>query len=136
MPVKNRTCGGEDALERDLTDQAVRVGNDRRLELAALDIGRIVPRIVRGDPHVTYYPFRLQQAEGGERTVPPHHAIEHGCRRVMDVDHRNVAEPQPLHNFADMAGIECVVIDQDTRVADFKKELRWNQVYYHVASGV
>ena len=35
-----------------------------------------------------------------------------------------------------MAGIECVVIDQDTQVNQFKKELRWNQVYYHLAQGV
>jgi L-arabinose isomerase len=43
---------------------------------------------------------------------------------------------EPLVDFADMAGIECVVIDQDTRVTDFRKELRWNQVYYHLANGV
>ena len=43
---------------------------------------------------------------------------------------------EPLQDFADMAGIECVVIDQDTRAGDFKKELRWNQVYYHLANGV
>jgi L-arabinose isomerase len=43
---------------------------------------------------------------------------------------------EPLQDLADMAGIECVVIDDDTRVNDFKKELRWNQVYYHLAAGV
>jgi L-arabinose isomerase len=43
---------------------------------------------------------------------------------------------EPLQDFADMAGIECVIIDQDTRAGDFKKELRWNQVYYHLANGV
>jgi L-arabinose isomerase len=43
---------------------------------------------------------------------------------------------EPLQDFADMAGIECVVIDEDTRAADFRKELRWNQVYYHLANGV
>jgi L-arabinose isomerase len=43
---------------------------------------------------------------------------------------------EPLQDFADMAGIECVVIDQDTRLGEFKKELRWNQVYYHLANGV
>jgi L-arabinose isomerase len=43
---------------------------------------------------------------------------------------------EPLQDLADMAGIECVVIDQDTRVGEFKKELRWNQVYYHLANGL
>jgi L-arabinose isomerase len=28
------------------------------------------------------------------------------------------------------------VIDERTRVSDFKKELRWNQAYYHLAGGV
>jgi L-arabinose isomerase len=40
-----------------------------------------------------------------------------------------------LEDFAAMAGIECVVIDHNTTVADFKKELRWNEVYYRLASG-
>jgi L-arabinose isomerase len=43
---------------------------------------------------------------------------------------------EPLQDFADMAGIECVVIDESTRVADIKKELRWNSAYYHLANGV
>jgi L-arabinose isomerase len=41
-----------------------------------------------------------------------------------------------LENFADMAGIEYLLIDQNTRVSDFKKELRWNEVYYHLARGL
>ena len=40
-----------------------------------------------------------------------------------------------LQDFADMADIECVMIDDDTTIADFKKELRWNEVYYHLNRG-
>jgi len=29
-----------------------------------------------------------------------------------------------------MAGIEYVCIDDSTTIAEFKKELRWNEVYY------
>ena len=29
-----------------------------------------------------------------------------------------------------MADIEFLLIDEDTRLSDFKKELRWNDVYY------
>lgn len=43
---------------------------------------------------------------------------------------------EPLADFAEIAGIEFLVIDKDTRVSEFKKELRWNQVYYHVAQGL
>jgi L-arabinose isomerase len=40
-----------------------------------------------------------------------------------------------LENFAEMAGIEYLLIDRTTAVANFKKELRWNDVYYQFASG-
>ena len=39
-----------------------------------------------------------------------------------------------LEDFADMAGVEFLVIDGETRLADFKKELRWNESYYWMAS--
>jgi L-arabinose isomerase len=40
-----------------------------------------------------------------------------------------------LQDFADMAGIEFLLIDENTKIADFKKELRWNDLYYHLANG-
>ena len=41
-----------------------------------------------------------------------------------------------LQDFADMAGIEFLLIDENTKLADFKKELRWNDLYYHLANGL
>ncbi|RYG02656.1 MAG: L-arabinose isomerase [Chitinophagaceae bacterium] len=35
-----------------------------------------------------------------------------------------------MRDFADMAGIECVVIDKDTNINNFRNELRWNEAYY------
>jgi L-arabinose isomerase len=35
-----------------------------------------------------------------------------------------------LEDFAGMAGIELVVIDAETKVRQFRQELRWNEVYY------
>lgn len=35
-----------------------------------------------------------------------------------------------LTDFAEMANIEMVLIDKDTRLSDFKNELRWNEMYY------
>jgi L-arabinose isomerase len=40
-----------------------------------------------------------------------------------------------LESFADMAGMECLLIDNTTSVAQFQKELRWNDVYHHMAGG-
>ncbi|VBB07010.1 l-arabinose isomerase [Lucifera butyrica] len=41
-----------------------------------------------------------------------------------------------LEDFSEMAGIEYLVIDNDTKIRDFKKELRWNDLYYHLAQGI
>jgi len=39
-------------------------------------------------------------------------------------------------DFAEMAGMELLVIDESTRMRDFTNELRWNQAYYHLARGL
>ena len=44
--------------------------------------------------------------------------------------------PEHMQDFADMAGLECLMIDSNTNVADFVKELRWNDMYYHLANGI
>jgi len=41
-----------------------------------------------------------------------------------------------LADFAEMAGMEFLLIDQSTTVPAFKKELRWNDLYYHLAKGL
>jgi L-arabinose isomerase len=42
---------------------------------------------------------------------------------------------EPLRDLAEMAGVELLVIDRDTRLSDFERELRWNQAYYRLARG-
>ncbi len=34
-----------------------------------------------------------------------------------------------------MAGIEYLLIDRETKLRDFQKELRWNDLYYGLAKG-
>ena len=41
-----------------------------------------------------------------------------------------------LRDFAEMAGIEFLLIDENTRVEEFKEKLRWNDLYYHLAKGL
>ena len=41
-----------------------------------------------------------------------------------------------LEDFAEIAGIESVVIDENTDIRDFKKELRFNEVYYWMNKGL
>ena len=37
-----------------------------------------------------------------------------------------------LHDFVDMAGMEFLLIDENTKLEEFRKELRWNDLYYQL----
>jgi L-arabinose isomerase len=41
-----------------------------------------------------------------------------------------------LQDFADMAGIEFLLIDENTKIGEFKDKLRWNDLYYSLAKGL
>jgi L-arabinose isomerase len=41
-----------------------------------------------------------------------------------------------LTDLADMIGVELMVIDADTTINQFTKEMRWNQAYYRLAQGL
>jgi L-arabinose isomerase len=41
-----------------------------------------------------------------------------------------------IADFAEMAGCEFLLINGDTTIDGFKKELRWNEAYYHLARGL
>jgi len=44
--------------------------------------------------------------------------------------------PEHLYDFAEMAGIEFLLIDENTKVDEFKEKLRWNDLYYHLNRGL
>jgi L-arabinose isomerase len=44
--------------------------------------------------------------------------------------------PEHLADFAAMSGIELLVIDAETRLDRFRDQLRWNDLYYHLAKGL
>jgi L-arabinose isomerase len=46
------------------------------------------------------------------------------------------ATPELLSDFAEIARTELLMIDDTTRMRDFKNEVRWNQAYYHLARGL
>jgi len=41
-----------------------------------------------------------------------------------------------LQDFAEMAGIEFLLIDENTKIGEFKDKLRWNDLYYTFARGL
>ncbi len=47
-----------------------------------------------------------------------------------------VVTAEQLEDFADMAGLEFLLIGNDTQLSEFKKEIRWNDTYYHLAKGL
>lgn len=51
-----------------------------------------------------------------------------GFSQALTVEH--------LEDFAAMAGLEMLLIDETTTLSDFQKELRWNELYYHLAKGI
>jgi L-arabinose isomerase len=51
-----------------------------------------------------------------------------GFSQAVTVEH--------LEDFTEMAGLEFLLIDADTQLPAFKKELRWNEIYYHLAQGL
>lgn len=48
----------------------------------------------------------------------------------------NAVTAEHLEDFAGMAGIEMVSIGSTTSLHELKKELRWNELYYHLAQGL
>jgi L-arabinose isomerase len=45
-------------------------------------------------------------------------------------------DPEPLIDLAEMAGVEFLLIDEASSLPAFRKEIRWNQAYYHLARGL
>jgi L-arabinose isomerase len=41
-----------------------------------------------------------------------------------------------IRDLAEMAGIECLIIDENTCLSSFKQEMRLNEVYYYFAKGI
>jgi L-arabinose isomerase len=41
-----------------------------------------------------------------------------------------------MEDFAEIAGVELVVIDANTKLRGFKQDLRQNEIYYHLAPGL
>ena len=51
-----------------------------------------------------------------------------GYSQALSVEH--------LEDFAEMIGIEFLLIDEKTDLREFKKELRWNEVYWGLSKGL
>ena len=70
----------------------------------------------------------------------PDFATSAGCWLAAGAAHHTVMSTavgiEVFQDFAEMAGTELLVIDEDTTVRGFQKELRWNAAYYRLAQGI
>jgi L-arabinose isomerase len=41
-----------------------------------------------------------------------------------------------IEDFAEIAGVELAIIDQDTKLRPFQQQLRNNELYYHLVPGL
>ena len=43
---------------------------------------------------------------------------------------------EAFRDFAEMAEVELLVIDESTTLPEFQQRVRWNQAYYRLAQGL
>ena len=70
-------------------------------------------------------PSLSTSAEAWLMAGAPHHTV---LSRAVGVE--------VLEDFAEMTGVELVVIDDDTTPRAFQRELRWNAAYHRLAEGL
>jgi L-arabinose isomerase len=77
--------------------------------------------------HVVWQPYPNLETAAGAWILAggAHHT---GFSMAVNAEH--------MEDFAEIAGIEFVLIDQDASISTIKKELRWNDIYYHLAKGL
>jgi L-arabinose isomerase len=44
--------------------------------------------------------------------------------------------PEYIEDYCGMAGLEYLQIDEQTDIRSFRNEIRWNEMYYHLAKGI
>jgi len=70
----------------------------------------------------------------------PDFATSAGCWLAAGAAHHTVMTTavgiEVFRDFAEIAKTELLVIDEDTTVRSFQKELRWNAAYYRLAQGI
>jgi len=104
------------------------LGDRFRLVLNEVDVVRPaegLPRLPVARALWRPQPDFATATEAWLRAGGPHHTAL--CRAIGT---------EVFTDFAEIAGIELVVIDERTRIRDVANELRWNQAYYQLARGL
>jgi L-arabinose isomerase len=102
----------------DMGDRLRIVANEVQVVAPSADLPRLPVARAVWQP----LPDLATAAEAWLTAGGPHHT---GLSAALRVEH--------LAEFAEMAGIEFIAIDSETRVPDLKRELRWNEAAYRAA---
>ena len=111
-----------------LNASMIDLGNRFRLiviEIDVVDPPEPLPNLPVACAVWQYRPNFKTAAEAWILAGGAHHS---GYTNALTVEH--------LEDFASIAGIEMLIIGKDTRLSEFKNELRWNEIYYHLAQGI
>ncbi|WAG13942.1 L-arabinose isomerase [Aeromonas hydrophila] len=98
------------------------LGNRFRLvvnQLEVVDLPEAMPKLPVASALWQPMPDLQTSAEAWILAGAAHHSV---FTQSVDIEQ--------LRTFADLMGIECVVIDQHTRISELKQTLQWNEVYY------
>ena len=124
-PVRLRfTAAPSDAVIIGICDMGSRfrlVANEVRVVAPSADLPRLPVACAVWEP----LPSWATSAEAWLMAGAPHHTVLTTALGTETFD-----------DFADMTGTELLVIDGDTTTRAFARELKWNDVYHHVAAGL
>lgn len=100
------------------------LGNRFRLvvnQLEVVDLPEAMPKLPVASALWKPMPDLQTSAEAWILAGAAHHSV---FTQAVDIEQ--------LRTFADILGIEFVVIDEHTRIPALKEQLRWNEVYYKI----
>lgn len=124
-PVRLRfTAAPADAVIVGISDMGSRfrlVANEVRVVEPTAELPKLPVACAVWEP----LPSWSTSAEAWLMAGAPHHTV---MSTAVDTD--------TIADFAEMTGTELLIIDGSTTVRGFAHELRWNNVYHHVAAGL
>jgi L-arabinose isomerase len=129
--------GGKDAPARLIFESAtgdamnvtlIDMGNRFRLIVNTLDVVEPIGKMPKLPVASAFWKTQPNMAEGAAAWIyagGTHHSA-----------YTMALEPEYIESFAEIADVEYVVIDKNTCIKEFKKELKWNEIYYMLANGL
>ena len=137
LEVQPLGIGGKDAPARLIFDSAtgnamnvtlIDMGNRFRIIVNTLDVIKPLEKMPKLPVASAFWKTHPNLADGAAAWI--YAGGTHHSAFTMALT------PEYIETFAECADVEFVLIDKNTNIPEFKKELRWNEVYYMLANGL